>query len=59
MLMETDANEELLTGLIYINENKQDFMSTLKLVDTPLALMEQERVRPGPEALQELMNSLM
>ncbi len=59
MLMETNTNEELLTGLIYVNEHGQDFMSSLKLVDTPLAHLGQERVQPGAEALQEIMNSLM
>ena len=59
MLMETNANEELLTGLIYINEGQPDFLSQLGLCDTPLAQLTSKEVRPGPEVLQEIMNGLV
>jgi hypothetical protein len=45
--------------LIYINEDKPDFMSQLHMIDEPLATLTQERVQPSPEALTEIMESLM
>jgi 2-oxoglutarate ferredoxin oxidoreductase subunit beta len=59
MLMQTNHDEELLTGMIYINETQPDFLTTLNMCDTPLALLKQESVRPGKEALDEVMASLM
>jgi len=59
LLGDTDVSKELLTGLIYVNEDQPDFVSTLNLCETPLALLEGKDVRPGPEALAEVMQSLM
>jgi 2-oxoglutarate ferredoxin oxidoreductase subunit beta len=59
LLMETDVNTELLTGLIYVNENQPDFISQLMLCDTPLAHLTESDVRPPREALDEVMQSLM
>jgi 2-oxoglutarate ferredoxin oxidoreductase subunit beta len=59
LLMDTDVNAELLTGLIYINENQPDFLSQLNMCETPLALLTEKDVRPGPEVLDEVMLSLM
>ena len=48
-----------VTGLVYINEKADDFISQLNTVDRPLATLPQEETQPGPEALQEIMESLM
>jgi 2-oxoglutarate ferredoxin oxidoreductase subunit beta len=50
---------EFLTGLIYVNEEKPDFLSLLNMVDAPLATLPQERVQPSPEDLKEIMSELM
>jgi 2-oxoglutarate ferredoxin oxidoreductase subunit beta len=50
---------EFLTGLIYVNEQKPDFLSLLNMVDSPLATISQERVQPTPEDLKEIMSALM
>jgi 2-oxoglutarate ferredoxin oxidoreductase subunit beta len=50
---------EFLTGLIYVNEEKPDFLSLLNMVDEPLATLPQERVQPTPEDLKEIMADLM
>jgi 2-oxoglutarate ferredoxin oxidoreductase subunit beta len=50
---------EFLTGLIYVNEEKPDFLSQLNMVDEPLATLPQERVQPSPEDLKEIMAELM
>jgi 2-oxoglutarate ferredoxin oxidoreductase subunit beta len=58
-LRKTQESGEFLTGLIYINEQKPDFLSLLNTVDAPLATLPQERVQPGEDALREIMAELM
>jgi 2-oxoglutarate ferredoxin oxidoreductase subunit beta len=50
---------EFLTGLIYVNEEKPDFLTQLNMVDTPLSTITQEQVQPTPEDLKEIMSALM
>jgi 2-oxoglutarate ferredoxin oxidoreductase subunit beta len=49
---------EFATGLIYIEPDRDDFITQLNVVDEPLWNLPLERVRPGKEALQEIMESL-
>lgn len=55
MLRETREAHEFLTGLIYINPVVNDFIDNLGIVDTPLAHLGEEQIKPGPEALAEIM----
>ena len=57
-LHETARRGEFATGLIYIEPDRDDFLTQLNLVDEPLASLPLERVRPGPEALDEIMEGL-
>jgi 2-oxoglutarate ferredoxin oxidoreductase subunit beta len=57
-LAETARRGEFATGLIYIEPDRDDFLTQLNVVDEPLAFLPLERVRPGPEALEEIMESL-
>jgi 2-oxoglutarate ferredoxin oxidoreductase subunit beta len=50
---------EFLTGLIYINEEKSDFISQLHLADQPLATLPQEQVQPTETDLNKIMAELM
>jgi 2-oxoglutarate/2-oxoacid ferredoxin oxidoreductase subunit beta len=50
---------EFLTGLIYINEDKPDFLSLLNMTSDPLATLPQERTQPTPEDLKKIMAELM
>ncbi len=59
MLAEATEQRELLTGLVYINEEGDDFISQLNTVDRPLATLTQQETQPSSEALQEIMESLM
>jgi 2-oxoglutarate ferredoxin oxidoreductase subunit beta len=54
------ANEsgEFLTGLLYIDPVKPDFLSVLNMHDQPLATLPAGKVRPSREALEEIMESL-
>jgi 2-oxoglutarate/2-oxoacid ferredoxin oxidoreductase subunit beta len=57
-IREADAKGEFLTGLIYVDPIKQNFMQILNMHDEPLATLAAERVRPSREALEEIMESL-
>ncbi len=57
-LHETARRGEFATGLIYIEPDRDDFLTQLDLVDEPLATLPLHRVRPGPEALEEIMEGL-
>ena len=45
----------LLTGLLYIDEKKQDLNTTLNLVDTPLWALKEADTRPSKETLQQIL----
>lgn len=49
----------LLTGLLYINEESQNFGQVLDMVDTPLSRLKSDELRPPKEALDEIMAGLM
>ena len=58
-LRKCQESNEFLTGLIYINESKPDFLTLLNTVDAPLATLPQETVQPSAEDLKEIMETLM
>jgi 2-oxoglutarate ferredoxin oxidoreductase subunit beta len=55
VLRETASRGEYATGLLYIDQAKQDFCTLLNLVDEPLASLPLERTRPPRAVLDELM----
>jgi 2-oxoglutarate ferredoxin oxidoreductase subunit beta len=57
-LHETARRGEFATGIIYIEPDREDFLEQLNVVDEPLATLPLDRVRPGPEALEEIMEGL-
>jgi 2-oxoglutarate ferredoxin oxidoreductase subunit beta len=59
MLRRTRDSNEFLTGLIYVNEEKPDFLTLLNLVDAPLAELPQNETQPGERDLKEIMSALM
>jgi 2-oxoglutarate ferredoxin oxidoreductase subunit beta len=58
LLHETARRGEFATGILYIEPDKDDFIDSLNLVETPLAFLTQEQVRPPKAVLDELMESL-
>jgi 2-oxoglutarate ferredoxin oxidoreductase subunit beta len=58
LIYETARRGEFATGVLYVEPDKDDFVTLLDLVDEPLASLPLERVRPGKEALDEVMESL-
>jgi 2-oxoglutarate ferredoxin oxidoreductase subunit beta len=59
MLSQTKESGEFLTGLIYVNPVAKNFIDLLKISETPLAILPDDKVRPGPEVLEEVMRELM
>ena len=57
-LMEAHANNEVLTGVFYINTEKPTFIDQLNLVDEPLGQLPESITRPPKSALDSLMASL-
>ena len=57
-LMESTANEEILTGVFYIDTQKPTFIDLLNVVDEPLATLPESVTRPPKSALDALMTSL-
>ena len=58
LLHETAARGEFATGILYIQPDQDNFIDTLNLVDTPLAQLPQNVVRPAKSVLDEIMASL-
>ena len=57
-LMEAHTNNEVLTGVFYIDTKKPTFIDLLNLVDEPLGQLADSVTRPPESALEGLMTSL-
>jgi 2-oxoglutarate/2-oxoacid ferredoxin oxidoreductase subunit beta len=58
LIRETGERGEFATGVLYIEPAKHDFTTLLNLVDEPLATLPLDRVRPGKDVLDSIMESL-
>jgi 2-oxoglutarate ferredoxin oxidoreductase subunit beta len=58
-LMEAESNDEILTGVFYINTEKPTFIDLLNVVDEPLSTLPESLTRPPKEAFDALMANLM
>jgi 2-oxoglutarate ferredoxin oxidoreductase subunit beta len=59
LMRESADRGEFATGILYIEPAKHDFTTLLNIVDEPLATLPLERVRPGKDVLDSIMESLM
>jgi 2-oxoglutarate ferredoxin oxidoreductase subunit beta len=57
-LMESHNNDEILTGVFYIDTQKPTFIDLLNVVDEPLATLPEALTRPPKQALDALMANL-
>jgi len=57
-LMEAHEKDEILTGVFYIDAQKETFIDQLNLIDEPLATLSESQVRPPRQALESLMANL-
>ena len=58
LLRDTAHRDEYATGILYVEPAKYDFTTLLNLVDEPLSTLPLDRIRPGREALEAVMDSL-
>ncbi len=57
-LVDSAEKEEVLTGVLYINNTAPNFLEMLNMTDDPLATLPEELVRPSREVLEECMEEL-
>ncbi|MGH9397388.1 MAG: 2-oxoacid:ferredoxin oxidoreductase subunit beta [Terriglobia bacterium] len=57
-LDESQREGEILTGLLYVETGRRDFIDLLNLVDEPLATLPEVRVRPPQTVLDQVMEDL-
>jgi 2-oxoglutarate ferredoxin oxidoreductase subunit beta len=57
-LMEAEEKDEILTGVFYINTEKESFIDQLNLVDEPLSTLPESVTKPAKSVLDGLMDSL-
>jgi 2-oxoglutarate ferredoxin oxidoreductase subunit beta len=57
-LMEAQENNEILTGIFYINTEQPTFIDLLNVVDEPLCTLPESLTRPPQSALDALMATL-
>src|SRR5215472_6811277 len=55
LLHEASARGEFATGIIYIEPDKDDFLTQLNIIDEPLAFLPADQIRPGREVLEAVM----
>ncbi len=55
LLMESNDKGEFITGLLYINPDRPDYVQTMNMVETPLSQIDLPALRPGPDVLEAIM----
>jgi 2-oxoglutarate ferredoxin oxidoreductase subunit beta len=58
VIEEAEHNHEVLTGVLYLNTEKPNFLEMLNIAEEPLATLPQSKVRPGREVLDAIMQEL-
>jgi 2-oxoglutarate ferredoxin oxidoreductase subunit beta len=57
-LEDAEKKHEVLTGVLYVNTEKPNFLEMLHMAEEPLATLPQSKVRPPQAALDEIMEEL-
>jgi 2-oxoglutarate ferredoxin oxidoreductase subunit beta len=58
VLTEAHDKGEVVTGLFFVDTERENFLDQLNVVDEPLATLPESRVRPPREVLDEVMEEL-
>jgi 2-oxoglutarate ferredoxin oxidoreductase subunit beta len=59
LLEEARTKQEFVTGLLYINEQRQTLTEVMHITETPLAELPEAKLRPSREAFAKVMEELM
>ena len=57
-LMEAHVNDEVLTGVFYVNPQAPTFIDMLNMTDDSLTTLPESVIRPGREVLEQVMEEL-
>ena len=57
-LMEAHENDEVLTGVFYVNPQAPTFIDMLNMTDESLTTLPESVIRPGREVLEQVMEEL-
>ncbi|HEX6505463.1 MAG TPA: 2-oxoacid:ferredoxin oxidoreductase subunit beta [Terriglobales bacterium] len=57
-LMEAHVNDEVLTGVFYVNPQAPTFVDMLNMTDESLTTLPESVIRPGKEVLEQVMDEL-
>jgi 2-oxoglutarate/2-oxoacid ferredoxin oxidoreductase subunit beta len=57
LLEEAREKNEFLTGLLYINEERKPLTDLMRMDNTPLAMLPDEKLRPSRQAFENVMAS--
>jgi 2-oxoglutarate/2-oxoacid ferredoxin oxidoreductase subunit beta len=58
LLEESTQKNEFLTGLIYVDAKRRDFLTNQTMVEKPLALLGDEDLRPSEAVLKKIMETI-
>ncbi|MGQ9904821.1 MAG: 2-oxoacid:ferredoxin oxidoreductase subunit beta [Anaerolineae bacterium] len=58
LLEEAREKQHFITGLLYVDNSRQNLAEQLRLGETPLALLSSDRLRPSRESLDKVLDSM-
>ena len=58
LLVESHQKNEFLTGLMYVDTGRTDFVTAQRMTDTPLVLLPDEKLRPSRDTLEAIMDEI-
>ena len=58
LLSESDERNEFLTGLIYLDPEKPDFIDMQGVTDSPVAHLPDEATRPSRDTLEAILTTI-
>jgi 2-oxoglutarate ferredoxin oxidoreductase subunit beta len=58
LLEESQRKHEFLTGLLYVDAQRRDFVSLQNMTATPLALLPDEALRPSEQVLKKILETI-
>jgi 2-oxoglutarate ferredoxin oxidoreductase subunit beta len=58
LLEESAQKNEFLTGLIYVDAERRDFLTNQSMTEMPLALLPDEALRPTEAVLKKIMETI-
>jgi 2-oxoglutarate ferredoxin oxidoreductase subunit beta len=58
LLDQSHRKGEFLTGLMYVDAKRKDFVTLQEMTETPLALLPDEALRPSADVLKKIMETI-